>query len=136
MKKIITFFFVVILASSCERNATDGTAVSQAVTSGNWRVSHFSERGNDETSDFNGYSFLFNNDGSVSVTKNGITTSGTWSVGNSSRKFNIDLGPKIDANKPLGELTDDWQILSNSATEIRLTDDNSSSSEFLTFTKN
>ncbi len=68
--------------------------------------------------------------------KNGVTTNGTWSINSSSNKFNIDLGPKIVSNKPLGELTDDWQILSNTATEIRLTDDNVTSNEFVTFKKN
>jgi hypothetical protein len=108
----------------------------QVVTSGTWKVTLFTDSGNDETSDFNGYTFTFTDGGTLTAVKNGITKTGTWSVNNSSNKFNIDLGAKVDSNKPLGELTDDWKILSNTETVIRLTDDNSSSNEFLTFTKN
>jgi hypothetical protein len=83
-----------------------------------------------------GYSFVFNTGGIVTASKNSSSQNGTWNIDQSSNKFNIDLGPKTTANHPLGELTDDWKILSSSNTEIRLTDDNSASSEFLTFTKN
>ncbi|MES1221617.1 MAG: hypothetical protein ABUT20_39320, partial [Bacteroidota bacterium] len=61
------------------------------------------------------------------------TTTGSWSSGS---KFNIDLGVKSDSNKPLGELTDDWHIISISSTEIKLGDDNPTSGELLTFSKN
>jgi hypothetical protein len=108
----------------------------QIVSSGTWRVSSFIDSGNDETPDFTGYSFVFNTGGIVTASKNSSSQNGTWNIDQSSNKFNIDLGPKTTANHPLGELTDDWKILSSSNTEIRLTDDNSASSEFLTFTKN
>lgn len=133
-----TILFSVLLSllvfdMSCTRNADDSNPADVAV-SGTWRVTLFSERGNDETGDFAGYNFLFNTDGTLTAVKSGSTKNGTWSTG--SGRFNINLGPKTDSNKPLGELTDDWQILSVSITEIRLTDDNASSNEFLTFTKN
>lgn len=96
----------------------------------------FTDSGNDETADFSGYSFTFSTSGSVTAVKNGVTQTGTWSVNTSSNKFNIDLGPKLDTNKPLGELTDDWKIISVSETVIQLEDDNASSNEKLTFTKN
>jgi hypothetical protein len=124
-----------VFASSCLTGGSDSTT-GQVVTSGTWKVTLFTDSGNDETSDFAGYTFTFTDGGTLSAVKNGVTKTGTWSVNNSSNKFNIDLGPKIDSNKPLGELTDDWKILSNTETVIRLTDDNASSNEFLTFTKN
>ena len=121
------------IIAACTRSLDDSNT-TDIVVSGTWRVSLFTDSGNDETSDFTGYSFTFNNNGSITATKNGVSQNGTWSI--SSGKFNIDLGAKIDSNKPLGELTDDWKIISTSATEIKLTDDNSASAEFLTFTKN
>lgn len=126
---------LLFLLISCT-SGIDTSNTSQIVTSGSWRVTLFTDSGNDETADFSGYSFSFNDNGTISAVKNGITQNGTWSVNNSSNKFNIDLGPKADTNKPLGELTDDWKILSSSNTEIRLGDDNPASNEFLTFTKN
>jgi hypothetical protein len=124
-----------VFASSCLIGGSDSTT-GQVVTSGTWKVTLFTDSGNDETSDFAGYTFTFSDAGTLTALKNGVTKTGTWSVNNSSNKFNIDLGPKVDTNKPLGELTDDWKIISNTETVIRLTDDNASSNEFLTFTKN
>jgi len=135
------FLFSLLIAittftSSCDPAAGIDSTTSQVVTSGSWRVTLFTDSGNDETSDFAGYTFTFVSGGVLSVVKNGIATTGTWSVSSSSNKFNINLGPKVDSNKPLGELTDDWKIISSTETVIRLTDDNASSNEFLTFTKN
>jgi hypothetical protein len=107
---------------------------NNVVIDGAWKVTLFTDSGNNETSDFTGYIFVFNNNGIVTATKSGASQNGTWST--SSNKFNINLGPKDNNNKPLGELTDDWKIISSSNTEIKLMDDNSSSDEFLTFTKN
>ncbi len=122
-----------ILFMSCSRSLDSIDPVTVA-TNGEWRVTLFTDSGNNETPDFSGYTFTFNSNGTLTATKSGVTKNGTWSTG--SNKFNIDVGAKIDSNKPLGELTDDWKIISTSGTEIRLTDDNSTSSEFLTFTKN
>ena len=139
MKTPLLFSLLIAITaftSSCDPAGGIDSTTSQVVTSGSWKVTLFTDSGNDETSDFSGYTFTFNSSGVLSAVKNGITTNGTWNVSSSSNKFNINLGPKVDSNKPLGELTDDWKILSNTGTVIRLTDDNASSNEFLTFTKN
>jgi hypothetical protein len=139
MKTVIISLVLALttLLFSCSNSASDVTSTnSQIVSSGNWRVSSFIDSGNDETQDFSGYSFVFNTNGVITATKNSSSQNGTWTIDNSSNKFHIDLGPKTTANHPLGELTDDWKIVSSSNTEIRLTDDNPTSSEFVTFTKN
>ena len=127
----------VMIFSSCHKshddlggnnNNNNGNAISGA-----WRVTLFTDSGNDETSDFSGFSFNFNDNGSLDAVRDQSTFSGTWTRGS---KFIIDLGPKGDGNRPLGELTDDWHIISITSTEIKLGDDNPSSGEFLTFSKN
>jgi len=138
MKKSLLFLAMASLAIlfvSCTKSDDVVSNTGQLVTSGNWRVTLFTDSGNDETTDFNGYSFTFSSGGVLMAVKNSVTTTGTWSV-SSSNKFNINLGPKDNTNKPLGELTDDWRIISSNSTEIRLGDDNASSNEFVTFTKN
>lgn len=132
----IMMFFVCL---ACTRNAQDVGLSSGGdttiVTPGNtWRITLFSERGDDETGDFAGYSFIFGSGNVLKVLKGSFSKTGTWN--NTGSKFIIDVGPKTDANKPLGELTDDWQIISVSASEIKLTDDNATSGEFLTFVRN
>ncbi len=131
----IATLLALIFTASCTPNSLSSNT-SQTVTSGNWRVSLFIDSGNDETTDFTGYRFTFNTDGSVAAVINAVIKTGTWSVSSSSNKFTIDLGPKIDTNKPLGELTDDWQIISVTETVIQLKDDNALRNEKLTFTKN
>lgn len=123
---------------ACSNDNNDPAPVPdpQAPTTGTWRVTLFSERGNDETSDFSGYVFTFDSNGSAVATKSGTNKNGTWSINGSSTEFNIDFGEKNDANKPLGELTDDWEIISVTSTEIKLKDDNDASAEFLTFNQN
>ena len=133
MKTIVVAMVVAISIFSCTDKDATVPNVTEAVTNGTWRVSHFSERGNDETSDFTGYSFSFQSDGKIIATKNGAQQQGTWSE---SSRFNIDLGAKTDANKPLGELTDDWVIVSKTSTFISLKDDNATSNEIQEFRKN
>jgi hypothetical protein len=131
IKLIVAILALSAIVTSCSRSLDNPNNV---VVDGTWRVTLFTDSGNDETADFAGYSFTFSNNGTVTATKTGASKNGTWSTG--SNKFNIDLGPKVDTNKPLGELTDDWKIITSSATELKLTDDNAASNEFLTFTKN
>jgi hypothetical protein len=135
MKKLILFLGICSIGIiSCTKKDDSVSSVADAVTSGTWRVTHFSERTTNETDDFNGYTFTFQSNGKVQASKNGVIKEGNWSE--STTKLIIDLGIKTDANKPLGELSDDWVIVSKTATKINLTDDNSSSNELLEFTKN
>lgn len=138
MRTTIFYIFLVLSMTlvSCDRNNSVSTSLSQSASSGSWRLTLFTDNGNDETADFSGYTFTFSNNGTLTVVKNGISKNGSWSVNTSSNKFIIELGPKDNTNLPLGELTNDWKILSTSTTEIRLGDDNTTSNEFVTFTKN
>lgn len=131
LKITLASFLFLFLAASCSRSLDNNNATTVA-SSGAWRVALFTDSGNNETTDFLGYLFTFNSSGVLTVTKSTTIQNGTWSSG--SNKFNINLGPKDNTNKPLGELTDDWQIISVSDNEIKLKDD--SNAEFLTFTKN
>ncbi|QHS60164.1 lipocalin family protein [Chitinophaga agri] len=126
----------VMSCSNNDDNNPTPTIDPQAPTTGTWRVTLFTDSGKDETSDFTGYSFTFDSNGTAVATKGSTSKDGTWSIGSSSRDFNLNFGAKSDANKPLGELTDDWEIISVTATEIKLKDDNDDSDEFLTFNQN
>ena len=135
MTKKIFLALLCITLISCSRSNEDNPSGQDVVTEGTWRVTLFTDSGNNETSDFIGYAFSFNSNGNLVATSSSQNKSGTWNIDNSANKFHIDLGPKDDSNKPLGELTDDWKIISITTSEIKLTDDNPASEEFLTFTK-
>jgi predicted small secreted protein len=137
MKKIVyTLSFLLVAFASCNTQKGDISNTSQYVNSGNWKVSLFTDSGNNETSNYTGYTFTFSDNGTISAVSTGNSRTDTWSVSSSSNKFIIDLGAKNDPSNLLGELSNDWKILSSSATEIRLGDDNTTSNEFLTFSKN
>lgn len=127
---LLTFTLFLFLFS-CHKN--DDNNSNTDISQGTWSVSLFTDSGNDETTDFAGYSFTFGAGGVLTVQRGAVFQTGTWNKGSD---FNIDLGDKSDTNKPLGELTDNWKIISISSTEIKLTDDNPASNEFLTFSKN
>ena len=133
MRTLILLFAAALMGACSSRSGNDAPG---AVPAGAWRVTHFSERGSDETGDFTGYVFTFAANGTATAVKAATSKTGNWSITGNSTRFNIDFGAKTDANKPLGELTDDWVIVSITNNEIRLTDDNASSAEFLTFGKN
>jgi hypothetical protein len=131
MRQFLYLIAILFCFASCSSDNDNAP-----IENGTWRVTLFTDSGNDETGDFAGYSFQFKTDGKLMATKAGAVKEGTWSRSASSNKFLIDLGPKDNTNKPLGELTDDWKIISIGDNQVRLTDDNASSQEFLTFTRN
>ncbi|RPE13414.1 hypothetical protein EGT74_07785 [Chitinophaga lutea] len=133
MRTLILLFAAALMGACSSRSDNNAPG---SVPAGTWRVTHFSERGSDETGDFSGYVFTFAANGSATAVKATTSKTGSWSMSSNNTRFNIDFGAKTDANKPLGELTDDWVIISITNNEIKLTDDNTSSAEFLTFGKN
>lgn len=132
---IVAFGFASLVFAGCTKKDTVDS-VAEAVTEGTWKVTHFSERSNNETDDFSGYTFTFQSNGKVLAAKNGVIKEGNWSESAGSQRLIIDLGVKSDGNKPLGELSDDWVIVSKTDKKINLSDDNATSNELLEFTKN
>jgi hypothetical protein len=127
---LITMLSVAFI--SCKKDDDNPTTNdTSGVSTGTWKVSLFTDSGKNETANFSSYSFTFKNDGTATANDK----PGTWSINSSKTKFNINFGEKSDANKPLGELTDDWVIISVTSNEIKLKDDNEDSGEFLTFTR-
>ena len=94
------------------------TAIEDQLTDGVWYVTYFFDD-YDETSDFTGYSFTFNADGTA-LADNGMQTSGSWSTYTDSGVEKLDLN--FGTMDPLEELQDDWEILSVSADLIELRD--------------
>ncbi len=67
-------------ASNLAQLQADVEELSETAQSGTWTITNFVEDGEDETSDFSGYEFTFNPDGTL-VADNGTTTvTGTWSI--------------------------------------------------------
>lgn len=124
-------------AGACTNASDDNSPSDTPVVvndGGAWRVSYYFDKDEDETSDFAGYQFFFRDNGVLDASRNGAATSGTWKViqDDGKQKLVINAGT---AAKPLADLTDDWVIVEQSATRIRLEDDNDEHVEELHFEK-
>ncbi len=155
MKKVtlnlMTLLAVIFLFKSCskddnsEENSStiDITTVKSTVASGDWRITYFFDTDKDETSNFTGYVFTFNSDGTLGASDGNTSISGAWSITDSDSSDD-DSSDDIDFNiffatpDNFEELTEDWEILKYTNTKIELThvSGGNGGTDLLTFTKN
>nr|WP_321234074.1 hypothetical protein [uncultured Psychroserpens sp.] len=129
-------------------NSQQISEIESDVQSGTWRITNFNDSGQNETSDFNGYDFSFNADGSLLASNGSNTMTGTWSVTDDSNSSSDDSNDDddIDFNIffPVSEsndfedLNDDWDVVMTSSTRIELIDvsGGNGGTDILTFEKN
>ena len=159
-QRILFTFLIVTMSAlfSCNNddnsnnsdNETSADQTIEIVQSGTWRITSFIDSGNDETSDFNGYTFSFNTDGSLVAVNGNTTINGTWSVtdnssnsssdddGNSTDDDDFNIFFNVPADNDFEDLIDDWDFVSVSETTIALTgvSGGNGGTDFLTFERN
>lgn len=121
--------------------------VKNTAESGTWVVSSYIDSGQNETNDFNGYTFNFGSDGVLTATNGSNTVTGTWSVTDSSNSnddsnsnsdidFNITFA--VSSTSKFYDLNDDWDVVSNNNNTISLIDvsGGNGGTDTLVFTKN
>ncbi|MEO5891233.1 MAG: hypothetical protein ABIQ31_13325 [Ferruginibacter sp.] len=133
IKKMLSVILVTTTLFSCTKQHDDLTTANSEVIQGTWKIESFTESSENSTNDFIGFTFNFAGNGKLAALKNGAATEGAWSTTNT--RFTIDLGAKGTSNK-LGNLTDEWLIVSKTDTKITLKDDNVARNEVLVFSKN
>ncbi len=142
MKRILWApVLLAVLAMGCQNktstNVTPGnnnTPLSGTVTSGKWTISYFYDNDKEETSDYSGYSFEFKTDKTLTATRSGITTTGTWTETTDDDLPRLVIMLNTTDDK-LTELNEDWVIESKNDTQIKLKDDNPDRNEQLHFNK-
>lgn len=117
---LLIVFAILSIASMCEDDEMEvnPSSVGATLAYGSWQVVYFFDK-QDETSDFDGYVFQFQEGGAVLSTKSGLTVQGTWSTEDSSngnKKLYLDFGP----TSPLDELNEDWIVTEHKGTRIGL----------------
>ena len=147
MKKLKLIFIIPLAVAVISCNNDDDTADSAAVIestirSGTWKITRFVDSGNDETSSFNGYDFIFDASGTLTASSANNIFVGSWSVTDDNSKddksddlhFNINF----DVNNSFKELSDDWHFISHSASKIELIDvsGGNGGTDYLTFARN
>jgi hypothetical protein len=110
----------ILLLAGCKRESALTPANAERILEkGSWRITLFMEEGDNETSDFEGYSFVFEAGGAVAATKNGNTVPGTWST----EKDDDDLKLYLNfTDAVLSEIADDWHILSQTDAKVEMED--------------
>lgn len=161
MKKVFNLGLLLMLSfslmsSMCSSDDDDGSSnnnsqqiaqIESSVQSGTWRVSNFNDSGQNETSDFNGYDFTFNSDGTLVATNGTTTVNGSWSVTDDSNSsddsssdddidFNIFFA--VPETSDFEDLNDDWDVVTTSSTRIELIDISGGNGgvDMLTFERN
>ena len=127
-------------------NTEEINNIKNTVTSENWQITSFIDSGVDETNDYAGYNFNFNANGTLAVVNLNEIINGTWSITDDSNSdddsndsndidFNIFFSSPVNFND---DLTDDWDIVSYSATKIELIDisGGNGGTDTLTFERN
>lgn len=147
----ITFLFLAtatFLASCTSEDSVteiatdiDITEVEDIMSTDNWYISSFIDSDKDETSDFAGYEFSFNDDGSVVATKGTTSITGTWSISHSDDDDDSSSDPDFNlffaGNDLFEDLNDDWDIINYSPVKIELIDisGGNGGTDYLTFKK-
>lgn len=145
-----------LMSSMCSSDDDDGSPndnsqqiaqIQNTAESGTWRITNFVDSGQNETSDFAGYNFSFNSDGTLVATNGSNTVSGTWSVtdddssdDDSSSSDDIDFNiffPVPESNN-FEDLNDHWDIVTTSSNRIELIDisGGNGGTDLLTFERN
>jgi len=128
---ILIAIFSVMLFTSCSKDTPE--VVQKNLESGDWKITYYYDKDHEETSDYSGYTFVFNDDGTLSATTSSGTISGSWSTGNDDSQDKLYITFSNPDN--LVEISDDWVIISESANKIELKDDSDNGTELLTFEK-
>jgi len=130
--------FILFACESDDNSDSNGNQssidqITEIAETGTWRIISFIDSGDDETSDFNGYAFTFNQDGTLIAVNGSTTLSGTWSVtddsssssdddDNSSDQEDFNIFFPVPESNDFEDLNDDWDIVSVSEVSISLTD--------------
>lgn len=126
--------FSLICVIACDKDSDDSDismvdipAIEAAVISGEWKITYFLDSNQDETSDFNGYTFDFNTGSVLQVTNGTTSISGVWTIthdadssSSDDESDDVDFNIILNSSTFLEELSEDWSIKSYSNSKIEL----------------
>lgn len=122
-----------LVLGSCTHESKIATTTPTPVTAaaGTWKISMFLHNASDEKSMFDNYTFAFPSTGVITATNGSSTTTGTFNhtIDGGEQKVVINFSGSL-----LGRLNEDWDVVTNTASEIDLQKHNDPG-EALHFTK-
>jgi hypothetical protein len=131
---------ILFVLASCSESQVSPTSVNNTLKQGTWKVSFYWDTDHEETSDLDGYNFIFGANNVITANNGSTSVSGTWYVTESGD----DSGDQTElvlnfgsALFPLTDLNEDWTIIEKSATRIHTRHDSGGGggTDLLTFQK-
>lgn len=145
MKTIILSLSGLLLIGACSKWQNDQKQLTKISTDGEWFVSSYIDDGDDETSDYTTFTLHFMESGVLHGTDLLSSSSspyeGSWSISDSNNDDDslddLDFNINFNVGNKLDDLSDDWDIISYSDTEIKLMDvsGGGGGTDYLTLTK-
>ena len=146
MKKILLPVIALGLLAACSKWNNSQSQINKTAIDGTWIVSSYIDDGDDETADFTTFRLDFLEDGTLNATdlvsSNSNPYAGTWSITDSNSNDDdslddLDFNINFAVGNKLDDLSDDWDIISYTDTEIKLIDvsGGGGGTDYLTLTK-
>jgi len=146
MKSAFLSIASILLLSACSKWQSNQKQINKISTDGTWVVSSYLDNGDDETSDFTSFRLTFLENGTLNATdllsSSSNPYSGSWSVTDSNSNDDdnlddLDFNINFNVSNKLDDLSDDWDIISYTETEIKLIDvsGGGGGTDYLTLTK-
>jgi hypothetical protein len=137
-QSILTLWVMLAMMIGCTNKNDDSVTpdnTSGTINQGNWKVTYFNDSGKDETNKFNGYTFTFSSNGTITATNGSITETGTWSTGNDDSQVKLYI--TFMGISPFAEITDDWHVIEQGSSVIKLEDvsGGNGGTDYLNFSK-
>ena len=128
MKKLVSMVLAAVALTSIISCSTNDQTMNTNDIPGLYVVHFFKNDGVDQTSNYNGYTFNFATNGSLTATKQSVATPGTWSKFTDSGRDKLQI-TWMGGGVPtvLLEIEEDWIIKSNSSGLLVLADTSGSS---------
>ena len=141
---LVAAIVTVSFLNSCKKESSENTQnqVETNVEDGTWRITKFVDSGDDETSDFSGYNFTFEDSGVLQASNGSNNYTGTWSISDSNSsdysQDDLDFNINFNLTNDFEDLNDDWDFVSQSETKIELIDisGGNGDTDYLTFENN
>ena len=133
------------MASACSKWQNNQQQITKISTDGTWIISSYIDDGDDETTDFSTFRLHFMESGVLHGTdllsSSSSPYAGTWSITDSNSNDDslddLDFNMNFNVGNKLDDLSDDWDIISYTDTEIKLIDvsGGGGGTDYLTLTK-
>lgn len=147
MKTALLSLSLIALLGACSKWQSNQKQITKISTDGTWIVGSYINDGDDETADFATFRLNFLESGVLNATdllsSNSNPYAGSWSITDASSNddddnlSDLDFNINFNVSNKLDDLSDDWDIISYTETEIKLIDvsGGNGGTDYLTLTK-